>query len=133
VGQYKNKVEQFSNSSEWKSSNYFSIINAVRAKNAIFNEKLLNNKAHKKTAPSEKPQDKPYLNWLNNGKKCHLERIAELRNIIEYHNKRYYQQDNRIYLMPNMTADAGIAGIGTSIPDDNLASSLLTESEQRRQ
>jgi predicted house-cleaning noncanonical NTP pyrophosphatase (MazG superfamily) len=59
---YKNKVEQFSNSSEWeKAVIIFSIINAVRAKNAIFNEKLLNNKAHKKTAPSEKPQDKPYL------------------------------------------------------------------------
>ena len=59
---YKNKVEQFSNSSEWeKAVIIFSIINAVRAKNAIFNEKLLNNTAQQKTAPSEKPQDKPYL------------------------------------------------------------------------
>ena len=59
---YKNKVEQFSNSSEWeKAVIIFSIINAVRAKNAIFNEKLLNNKAQKKTATPEKPQDKPYL------------------------------------------------------------------------
>jgi len=46
---YKNKVEQFSNSSEWeKAVIIFSIINTVRAKNAIFNEKLLNNKAQKK-------------------------------------------------------------------------------------
>ena len=59
---YKNKVEQFSNSSEWeKAVIIFSIINAVRAKNAIFNEKLLNNKAPKKTAPSERPQGKSYL------------------------------------------------------------------------
>jgi len=26
-------------------------------------------------------------------KQADLKRIAELRNIIEYHNKRYYQQD----------------------------------------
>jgi hypothetical protein len=59
---YKNKVEQFSNSSEWeKAVIIFSIINAVRAKNAIFNEKLLNNKAPEKTAPSERPQGKSYL------------------------------------------------------------------------
>jgi predicted house-cleaning noncanonical NTP pyrophosphatase (MazG superfamily) len=59
---YKNKVEQFSNSSEWeKAVIIFSIINAVRAKNAILNEKLLNNTAQKKTATPEKPQDKPYL------------------------------------------------------------------------
>jgi hypothetical protein len=51
---YKNKVEQ-------KAVIIFSIINAVRAKNAIFNEKLLNNKAPEKTAPSERPQGKSYL------------------------------------------------------------------------
>jgi hypothetical protein len=59
---FTNKVEQFSNSSEWeKAVIIFSIINAVRAENAIFNEKLLNNKAPQKTATPEKPQDKPYL------------------------------------------------------------------------
>jgi hypothetical protein len=59
---YKNKVEQFSTSPEWqKAVIIFSIINAVRAKNAIFNEKLLNNKAPEKTAPSERPQGKSYL------------------------------------------------------------------------
>jgi predicted house-cleaning noncanonical NTP pyrophosphatase (MazG superfamily) len=52
---YKNKVEQFSNSSEWeKAVIIFSIINTVRAKNAIFNEKLLNNKAHKKNGAAGK-------------------------------------------------------------------------------
>jgi hypothetical protein len=59
---YKNKVEQFSISPEWqKAVIIFSIINAVRAKNAIFNEKLLNNKTQKKTVTPEKPQSKPYL------------------------------------------------------------------------
>ena len=59
---YKQKMEQFSTSPEWeKAIIIFSIINAVRAKNAIFNEKLLNNKATKKTAPPERPKDKPYL------------------------------------------------------------------------
>ena len=59
---YKQKMEQFSTSSEWeKAVIIFSIINAVRAKNAIFNEKMLNNKATKKTVPPERPQDKPYL------------------------------------------------------------------------
>ena len=61
-GKYKNKVDQFSTSTEWeKAVIIFSIMNAVRAKNAIFNEKLLNNKAPGKTAPPEKPQDKPHL------------------------------------------------------------------------
>jgi hypothetical protein len=59
---YKNKVEQFSASPEWeKAIIIFSIINAVRAKNAIFNEKVLNNKAPKKKPPPERPQDKSYL------------------------------------------------------------------------
>jgi hypothetical protein len=58
---YKNKVEQFSASPEWeKAIIIFSIINAVRAKNAIFNEKLLNNKASEKTT-TKRPQGKPYL------------------------------------------------------------------------
>jgi hypothetical protein len=59
---YKNKVEQFSTSPEWqKAVIIFSIINAVRAKNAIFNEKLLNNKASEKTTTTKRPQGKPYL------------------------------------------------------------------------
>jgi len=59
---YKNKMEQFSTSPEWqKAVIIFSIINAVRAKNAIFNEKLLNNKASKKTTTTKRPQGKPYL------------------------------------------------------------------------
>ena len=59
---YKNKVEQFSSAPEWeKAVIIFSIINAVRAKNAIFNEKLLNNNAPEKTEWAEKPQGKPYL------------------------------------------------------------------------
>jgi hypothetical protein len=59
---YKNKVEKFSTSPEWeKAVIIFSIINAVKAKNTIFNEKLLNNKTTKKTAPPERPQGKSYL------------------------------------------------------------------------
>ena len=59
---YKNKAERFSTSPEWeKAIIIFSIINAVRAKNAIFNEKLLNNKAPKNTLPPERPQGKSYL------------------------------------------------------------------------
>jgi hypothetical protein len=59
---YKNKVEQFSTSPEWeKAIIIFSIINAVRAKNAIFNDKLLNNNKPKKKTPLEKHQGKSYL------------------------------------------------------------------------
>lgn len=59
---YKIKVEQFSTSPEWeKAVIIFSIINAVRAKNAIFNDKLLNNKLPKKKKMPERPQGKPYL------------------------------------------------------------------------
>lgn len=59
---YKNKTEQFSASPEWeKAVIVFSIINTVRAKNAIFNEMLLKNKTPGKTAQPEKPQGKPYL------------------------------------------------------------------------
>jgi hypothetical protein len=61
-GKYKNRMEQFSPSPEWqKAVIIFSIINAVRAKNAILNEKLLNNKAPGKSAPLEKPQGKLHL------------------------------------------------------------------------
>jgi hypothetical protein len=60
---YKNKVEQFSNSSEWeKAVIIFSIINAVRAKNAIINENLLkNNSSNKIKSPQETVKEKSFL------------------------------------------------------------------------
>lgn len=59
---YKNQIEQFSTSPDWeKAVIIFSIINAVRAKNAIFNEMLLKNKAPVKTEQPDKPQGKPHL------------------------------------------------------------------------
>jgi hypothetical protein len=69
---YKNKVEQFSNSSEWeKAVIIFSLINAVRAKNAIINENLLkNNFSNKIKSPQETVKEKHYLKlvkqWINN-------------------------------------------------------------------
>lgn len=59
---YKNRVEQFSYSPEWeKAVIIFSIINSVRAKNAIINEQILKNKTRQKPAEPEKPKGKPYL------------------------------------------------------------------------
>jgi hypothetical protein len=60
---YKNKVEQFSHSGEWERAVIiFSIINAVRTKNAIFNENLLkNNSVNDKKTPPEISKEKPYL------------------------------------------------------------------------
>lgn len=60
---YKNKLELFSNSAEWeKAVIIFSIINAVRAKNAIINENLLKNNISNKTkSPQETVKEKPYL------------------------------------------------------------------------
>lgn len=60
---YKNKVEQFSRSSEWERAVIiFSIINAIRTKNAIFNEILLkNNSVNDKEAPPKASKEKPYL------------------------------------------------------------------------
>ncbi len=59
---YKNKIEQFSTSPDWeKAVIIFSIINAVRAKNAIFNEMVIKNKASGKTEQNNKPQVKPHL------------------------------------------------------------------------
>ena len=59
--QYKNKVENFSPSDEWeKAVIIFSIINAVRAKNAIFNENLLHRKSSAKAGNPQK-KTKPYL------------------------------------------------------------------------
>lgn len=60
---YKNKVKQISNTAEWERSVIiFSIINAVRAKNAVFNEILLKKNSSQKIKPSpDKPKEKPYL------------------------------------------------------------------------
>ena len=59
---YKTKMEQFSFTPEWeKSVIIFSIINAVRVKNAIFNEQILNKQAAEETAVPKRPQGKPNL------------------------------------------------------------------------
>jgi hypothetical protein len=60
---YKIKMEQFSFTPEWeKSVIIFSIINAVRVKNAIFNEQILSNQSPKETALPKRPQGgKPHL------------------------------------------------------------------------
>jgi hypothetical protein len=59
---YKNKVEQFSGSKEWeKAVIIFSIINAVRTKNAILNEKILNNNSSPKTKRPEIHKEIHYL------------------------------------------------------------------------
>ncbi len=59
---YKNKAEQFSFSPEWeKAVIIFSIINAVRVKNAIFNEQILNKKEQQEMPSRRKPQEKPHL------------------------------------------------------------------------
>ena len=60
---YKNKVEHFSGNADWERAVIiFAIINAVRAKNAIFNENLLKNHIVKKTdAVLKKSKAKPYL------------------------------------------------------------------------
>jgi hypothetical protein len=59
---YKSKMEQFSFTPEWeKSVIIFSIINAVRVKNVIFNEQLLNRQAEAENAAPKRPQGKPNL------------------------------------------------------------------------
>ncbi|MDI6742172.1 MAG: hypothetical protein QMD11_05460 [Smithella sp.] len=60
---YRTKVEDFSNTKEWeKAVIIFSIINAVRAKNAIFNQQTLNNNNPSQQKTSQKtPKEKPYL------------------------------------------------------------------------
>jgi hypothetical protein len=59
---YKSKMEQFSFTPEWeKSVIIFSIINAVRVKNAIFNEQILNKQANTETAAPKRPHGKPNL------------------------------------------------------------------------
>ena len=59
---YKTKMEQFSFTQEWeKSVIIFSIINAVRVKNSIFNEQILNKQTNKEKAAPQKPHVKPNL------------------------------------------------------------------------
>jgi hypothetical protein len=59
---YKAKMEIFSFSPEWeKSVVIFSIINAIRVKNAIFNEQLLNKKATEEEPPVNSKPGKPNL------------------------------------------------------------------------
>ena len=60
---YKNQVERFSHSAEWeKAVIIFSIINAIRIKNTVFNENLLKNHSSGKTESSSKaPKEKSYL------------------------------------------------------------------------
>lgn len=59
---YREKVEKFSASADWQRAVIIlSIINAVRAKNAIINENLLKNPSQKPVQPSETPKAKPYL------------------------------------------------------------------------
>lgn len=59
---YKSKMEQFSFSPQWeKSVIIFSIINAVRVKNAIFNEQLLNQQTAMETKVPKRPNGRPNL------------------------------------------------------------------------
>jgi hypothetical protein len=59
---YKTKMEQFTFTPEWeKSVIIFSIINAVRVKNAIFNEQILSNQSPQETAIPRRPRGKPNL------------------------------------------------------------------------
>jgi len=59
---YKTKMEAFSFSPEWeKSVVIFSIINAVRVKNAIFNEQMIKKQTDDKPSPSNNKPKKPNL------------------------------------------------------------------------
>lgn len=59
---YKDKMENFNTSREWeKSVIIFFIINAVRVKNKIFNEQVIQS-SHDSAPPQKKPPgDVPYL------------------------------------------------------------------------
>jgi hypothetical protein len=59
---YKNKAHNFSPSPEWeKSFIIFSIINAVRVKNAVFNEQVLKKNVSEKPDSSRPQTRKPDL------------------------------------------------------------------------
>ncbi len=56
---YKNKMEHFEPSKEWeKAVIVFFIINAVRAKNHIFNEQIIR---HREMSPEKQKKGKPDL------------------------------------------------------------------------
>jgi hypothetical protein len=60
--QYKVKMENFSFSPEWeKAVVIFSIINAIRVKNAIFNEQMINKKTAEEASPAKRKTGKPNL------------------------------------------------------------------------
>lgn len=59
---YKQKMEQFSFTPEWeKAVIIFSIINAIKVKNAIFNEQLINEQSHRKDPAPLRSNGKPNL------------------------------------------------------------------------
>ena len=59
-GHYKKRMEHFEPTQEWeKAVIIFFIINAVRAKNHIFNEQILKQK--QQTGPEKPPRGKPTL------------------------------------------------------------------------
>jgi hypothetical protein len=59
---YKNKMENFSFSPDWERSVIiFSVINAFRVKNAIFNEQMVKKQTDKTQAPSPPKKEKPNL------------------------------------------------------------------------
>lgn len=59
---YKTAMENFSFTPEWeKSVIIFSIINAIRVKNAIFNEQLLNKKTAEEAPAPKRKTGKPNL------------------------------------------------------------------------
>ena len=62
LGKYKKRMEHFEPSKEWeKAVIIFFIINAVRAKNHIFNEQLLRKQQQQQTGPEKPPKGKPAL------------------------------------------------------------------------
>ena len=59
---YKARMENFSTSKEWeKSVVIFSIINAVRVKNAIFNNQMINKKSNEEAPPAKRKPENPHL------------------------------------------------------------------------
>lgn len=59
---YKAKMENFSFTPDWeKSVVIFAIINSIRVKNAIFNERLLDKKTAEEATPAKKQSGKPTL------------------------------------------------------------------------
>jgi len=59
---YKTKMEQFSFTAEWeKAVIIFSIINAVKVKNAIYNEQIINKQTPQTTPHPGRSNGKPNL------------------------------------------------------------------------